>query len=120
MIHGHLVDLPGSPQEKALNVWFETRANYARAHLDAFQSQRVTWAQRLSILALPISAMLLGIQFVFRRGVYMFDRLIFSMHSLSFQGQLLSSVLALENLSDAWAWLAVASPVHLFVHLKAT
>lgn len=119
-VSSNLADVSSSPQEKALNAWFQKRANYALAHPDAFQNQLVTWAQRLSILALPISAVLLGALFVFRRGVYMFDHLIFSMHSLSFQGLLLSAVLAAENLSTGWAWLAVASPVHLFAHLKGT
>ncbi len=118
MINGDFIDVNGSPGEKKLNEWFRTKGNYALAHPDAFQNQLVTWAQRLSILALPISAMILGVLFVFRRGVYMFDHLIFSMHSLSFQGLLLSVMLGLEQVSAQFAWLALASPVHLFVHLK--
>ena len=120
MVHTGLFDTKGSPGDKAVAAWFEKRANYAMAHPDAFQAQVVTWAQRLSIVTLPISALLLGLLFVFRRGVYMFDHLIFSMHSLSFQGVLLSGVLALENLSGAFGWLFVASPIHLFFHLKGT
>lgn len=117
-VHSDLAftDAPGG--SKRLNTWMAQKANYALAHPDAFQSQLTTWAQRLSILALPISAVLLGLLFVFRRGVYMFDHLIFSMHSLSFQGLLLSAVLLLEQAWSGFAWLAVLSPVHLFFHMK--
>jgi uncharacterized protein DUF3667 len=119
-VHSGFGTVTDSPREKALNAWLKQKVSFALSHQDAFQNQLVTWAQRLSILALPISAALLGLLFVFRRGVYMFDHLIFSMHSLSFQGLLLSAVLAAENLSVAFAWMAVASPVHLFFHLKGT
>jgi hypothetical protein len=50
----------------------------------------------------------------------MFDHLIFSMHSLSFQGLLLSAILAGEQVSGWFGLLAIASPVHLFAHLKGT
>lgn len=120
MIFGDFIDANVSPGEKQLGEWLRRRGNYALAHPEAFQNQLVTWAQRLSILALPISAIILGFLFVFRRGVYMFDHLIFSMHSLSFQGLLLSVVLGLEQVSGQFAWLALASPIHLFAHLKGT
>ncbi|MGA0600382.1 DUF3667 domain-containing protein [Caulobacter sp. KR2-114] len=117
-VHSDLAFSASPAGSQRLNKWMEQKANYALAHPDAFQSQLTTWAQRLSILALPISAVLLGLLFVFRRGVYMFDHLIFSMHSLSFQGLLLATVLALEQLWSGFAWLMLASPVHLFFHLK--
>lgn len=117
-VHSDLALGDNAAAQKQVNAWMQQKANYALAHPDAFQNQLTTWAQRLSILALPISAALLGLLFVFRRGVYMFDHLIFSMHSLSFQGLLLSVVLALEQLWTGFAWLILASPVHLFFHLK--
>lgn len=107
-----------APEMRRINAWIDQKANYALAHPDAFQTQITTWAQRLSILALPLSAALLGALFVFRRGVYMFDHLIFSMHSLSFQGLLLSTILVLEQLWSGFGWLILASPAHLFFHLK--
>ena len=84
----------------------------------AFAASMVTWGQRLAVLALPMSAALLGLMFFWRRGVFMFDHLIFSMHTLSFQGALFSAVMVLQSLTD-WAGLLIfASPVHLFVHLR--
>ena len=59
-----------------------------------FESVLTEWAQRLAVLALPMSAALLGLMFFWRRGVYMFDHLIFSMHSLSFQGLLVALAMA--------------------------
>ena len=76
------------------------------------------WAQRLAVLALPMSAALLGLMFFWRRGVYLFDHLIFSMHSLSFQGLLLSVTMLGALLSDWFQVLLIAAPVHLFVHLR--
>ena len=39
------------------------------------------WSHQFAILMLPIAAMMLSLLFVFKRGVYVFDHLIFSMHS---------------------------------------
>jgi hypothetical protein len=58
--------------------------------------------------------------FVFKKNTYVFDHLIFSMHSLSFQGLLLSvALLAALYWDPAWnlLWL---SPAHLFVHMRGT
>ena len=85
---------------------------------DRFVASLGVWAQRLVFLALPLSAGFLGAMFFWRRGVYMFDHLIFSMHSLSFQGLLLSVFMLATKLSDAFAWVLVFAPVHLFAHLK--
>jgi hypothetical protein len=78
------------------------------------------WAHQFAILLLPIAALMLTLLFVFKRGVYVFDHLIFSMHSLSFQGLLLT-VIFLGSLATGWVWwLLWLMPVHLFVHMKGT
>lgn len=78
------------------------------------------WSHQFAILMLPIAALLLSLLFVFKRGVYVFDHLIFSMHSLSFQGLLLSGVF-LGGLAVGWAnWFLLIAPVHLFVHMRET
>jgi hypothetical protein len=69
---------------------------------------------------LPISALLLSILFVFQRRFYVFDHLIFSMHSLSFQGVLLSVMFLLGQLTSLSGLLLLAMPVHLFVHMRGT
>jgi hypothetical protein len=104
----------------AFDQWIASRLTVAATHPEAFQAQLNIWAQRLVFLALPLSAILLGAMFFWKRGVFMFDHLIFSMHSLSFQGLLLSAIVAGEQLSGWFGLLAIASPVHLFVHLKET
>jgi len=69
---------------------------------------------------LPIAAIMLSVLFVFKKGVYVFDHLIFSMHSLSFQGLLLSAVFGLGLVTTWGPWLLWLAPVHLFVHMRGT
>jgi len=68
---------------------------------------------------LPISALILSLMFAFRRGFVVFDHIIFSLHSLSFQGLLFVAILGLQAVEggQAW-WLILASPVHLFAHMR--
>jgi hypothetical protein len=67
---------------------------------------------------LPISAFLLALIFVFRPGFVLFDHFIFSMHSLSFQGLLLSLFLVTDHVVPGAGFLVWASPLHLFVHMR--
>ena len=124
---GHVLAGPGGPSvsvaarpRTAFGQWVEARLQAAAKNPARFQAALIEWAQRLAFLTLPIAAALLGISFVFRRGVYLFDHLIFSMHSLSFQGLLLSTVMLAGLLTDWSGWLMLLSPVHLFVHLRGT
>jgi hypothetical protein len=100
--------------------WVVTRLKAAGKNPQRFEASLSEWAQRMAILALPMSAGLLGLMFFWRRGVYMYDHLIFSMHSLSFQGLLLTASMLLTQLNDAFGMMLLASPVHLFLHLKGT
>jgi hypothetical protein len=78
------------------------------------------WANRLAVLALPIAALLLSVLFLFKKNVYVFDHLIFSMHSLSFQGLLLSAMFVGGIwMEQAW-WGLWLCPVHLFFHMRGT
>lgn len=99
--------------------WLEQRGNAAIRNPEAFGHALEAWGHRLAVLALPIAALLLGLLFVFQRRFYLFDHLIFSMHSLSFQGLLLSTAflvnLAPGKLGDLLFFVA---PVHLFVHMR--
>ncbi|HZZ87159.1 MAG TPA: DUF3667 domain-containing protein [Caulobacteraceae bacterium] len=103
-----------------MGTWVTARLKAAGKNPQRFEASLSEWAQRMAILALPMSAALLGLMFFWRRGVYMYDHLIFSMHSLSFQGLLLSASMLLTQLNDAFGMLLLASPVHLFLHLKGT
>jgi len=107
----------GDPKASA---WIKERIFFSLDHQDAFFAAVTEWAQRFAVSMLPIAALMLSVLFLFKKGVYVFDHLIFSMHSLSFQGLLLTAIFLL-SLEFGWAtsllWL---SPIHLFVHLRGT
>ncbi|HEY1926050.1 MAG TPA: DUF3667 domain-containing protein [Caulobacteraceae bacterium] len=84
---------------------------------EEFKLQLETWGERFAFLMLPISAVILSILFVFQRRFYVFDHLIFSMHSLSFMGLLISTIMLLSMLGNG-SILFFAAPVHLFVHMR--
>ena len=104
-----------------LQHWFEERAKAVNDDPERFFLILEIWAHRVAVAALPVSAILLTLLFVFQRRFYVFDHLVFSMHSLSFQLILLTTILGLTMLigTAAW-WLALLAPVHLFLHMRGT
>jgi len=107
-------------QNKPETRWLADRLQIAWKNPDALMRSMEGWAHQFAILLLPIAALMLTLLFVFKRGVYVFDHLIFSMHSLSFQGLLLSGVF-LGALAVSWAsWFLLLAPVHLFFHMRGT
>ena len=108
-----------APWDEALSAWTRAHVGRAVAHPDQLVTAMGAWAHDFAFLALPFSALMLSLIFVFRRGYLLFDHLIFSMHSLSFQGLLVVICLGIQPLvgDDAWQ-LLFASPVHLFVHMR--
>jgi Protein of unknown function (DUF3667) len=104
----------------ATATWVSARLKQAAKDPQGFERTLTGWAQRLAVLALPLSALLLGLMFFWRRGVYLFDHLIFSMHSLSFQGLLLATIMLASLISGWFQLLFLIAPVHLFAHLKGT
>jgi hypothetical protein len=109
-----------APAGNLTDQWLTARITAAAKDPIRFEATLTEWAQRLAVLALPVSAALLGLLFFWRRGVYMFDHLIFSMHSLSFQGLLVAIVMAGSQLTGWFGWLLLIAPAHLFAHLKGT
>lgn len=102
-------------------AWLKERLLFSVNHQDAFFHSVAEWSQRFAFLMLPIAALILSVLFVFKKGVYIFDHLIFTMHSLAFQGLLLSVVFVLGAFGQGWGGaLLLASPVHLFVHMRGT
>jgi hypothetical protein len=101
------------------SAYVRERAEHAMKNPEAYVRALEEWGHRFAILMLPISAALLTVIFVFKRGVYVFDHLIFSMHSLAFQGLLLTTIFLTSLLSGWFWWLIVLSPVHLFFHMRA-
>jgi hypothetical protein len=104
------------PSEK----WLRAQLVKAMNNEEAYKAAIAQWAERFAILMLPIAAIMLTVLFVFKKGVYVFDHLIFSMHSLSFQGLLLSVIFGLGLVTSWGPWLLFLSPVHLFVHMRGT
>ncbi len=100
------------------SAWVKERILFSLDHQDAFFAAMADWGQRFAVIMLPIAATILSVLFLFKKNVYVFDHLIFSMHSLSFQGLLVTAVFLL-GLQVSWAasllWL---SPIHLFVHMR--
>jgi hypothetical protein len=109
-----------APAANLTDQWLAARITTAAKDPVRFEATLTEWAQRLAVLALPVSAALLGLLFFWRRGVFMFDHLIFSMHSLSFQGLLVAIVMAGSQLTGWFGWLLLIAPAHLFAHLKGT
>ncbi|THD63460.1 DUF3667 domain-containing protein [Phenylobacterium sp.] len=104
----------------AARAYWAGKLRKAAANPDAFIASASEWAHRLAVVMLPIAALMLSALFLFKKNVYVFDHLIFSMHSLSFQGLLLSAGFAGATASAAaWNVLWVA-PVHLFFHMRGT
>lgn len=118
------VDLsePGdSARISAFKHWAEARLQAVRDDPERFALILEIWGHRVAILALPMSALILTLLFAFNRRYFVFDHLIFSMHSLSFQLLLLTIILLLSKLIGGWAWwLVLLAPVHLFAHMKGT
>jgi hypothetical protein len=108
-----------SKWDAQLTAWTRAHVGAAVDHPDALLSAMGAWAHDFAFLTLPLSGLLLSIIFVFRRRFVLFDHLVFSMHSLSFQGILFTFVVAGNALAGGIAsnllWL---SPVHLFFHMR--
>jgi hypothetical protein len=106
---------------KPLGDWLKPRVLYAAAHQHEFSLILEGWAHRFAILLLPATALMMGLLFVFQRRFFLYDHLVFSMHSLSFMGLLLSvkDILSAIGIPGALAGLLVLGmPAHLFVHLR--
>jgi uncharacterized protein YceK len=108
-------------QVGAVEGWMKSRYEAVQRDPERFALLLEIWGHRVAILALPVSALMLTLLFAFNRRYYVFDHLIFSMHSLSAQMLLLTTIFVLATVVGGWAWwLVVLSPVHLFLHMKGT
>lgn len=102
-----------------LVAWIKTRGRIAVEQPERFALVAEEWEHRAAIVMLPISALLLTLAFAFKRRFMVYDHLIFSMHSLTFFGLVLSASMAASMLIGGWAtWLWLAAPIHLFFHMR--
>ncbi len=97
----------------AATTWLRGHVSRAIVHPDDLGTAMRDRAETFAFFMLPISALILSLIFVARRGVVLFDHLVFSMHSLAFQGLLISLAILVRA-----PWPLVAAPVHLFAHLR--
>jgi hypothetical protein len=120
-IDGRKLDFDDKPNDGPDERWLKTRIRAIRANPERFALILEIWAHRVAILALPVSALLLTLLFAFNRRFYVFDHLVFSMHSLSFQLLLLTTIFLLSLLigGAAW-WLILLMPIHLYRHMRGT
>jgi len=113
-----MADTADAEKLRSLQHWFDARMQAVRDDPARFALILEIWGHRVAILALPVSALMLTLLFAFNRRYYVFDHVIFSMHSLSFQLILLTVILALGILTPLAWWLLLLAPAHLFVHMK--
>jgi hypothetical protein len=107
-------------RNEATNAFWTARVKRVLTNPEGFMLALEQWGHRFAILSLPIAALMLTALFAFRRNVYVFDHLIFSMQSLSFQG-LLVTICFVAAIWAGWAWqLLWLAPAHLFVHMRGT
>jgi hypothetical protein len=115
------VDLGLRPAwNQAVGDWLQVHLGRAIDNPQALSDGMRERAHDFAFLLLPISAFILAGIFMFRRGFVLFDHLVFSMHSLSFQGLLISTMLLGSTLVSGANWLLWAAPVHLFAHMRGT
>lgn len=118
---GHMIDTSpnDSARMKAFKHWADVRIQAIREDPERFSLIMEIWLHRVAILALPVSALMLTLLFIFNRRFYVFDHLVFSMHSLSFQMLLVTVILLLTMVIGGWAWWLIwLMPIHLYLHMK--
>jgi hypothetical protein len=99
--------------------WFKDRITKALENPSEFLAVLGEKSERFAFMTLPISALMLAAIFIFRRQFLFYDHLVFSMHSLSFQGFLIAAMMGLSKVaSGAVGWVMLAMPVHLFFHMR--
>ena len=101
--------------------WLRVRAGQAVDHPDEFLHAMGERSEDFAFLMLPISAFILATLTRGKRSFVLFDHFIFSMHSLSFLGLVISACLASRVvLGEASALLLLVAPSHLYAHLRGT
>lgn len=112
------VNLGGRPN-KAAGDWLKARLIKAIDDPERFMMAMEQWSERFAFLMLPLAAGLLSLLFVFQRRFYVFDHTIFSLHSLSAFGLVLTASFLLSHVIGTFSHLLwLIPPVHLFVHMR--
>jgi len=102
---------------------FERKIIHADANRELAFYKIKSGSAKFAILLVPLTLPFLGLLFLFKRGVNMFDHAVFAFYSLSAMAVLMSllAILGLFHLSGTVALLAmVVPPVHMYKQLKGT
>jgi hypothetical protein len=109
----------GRGDDPAAADWLKDRVQRALADPQKFYLVLEQWSERFAFLMLPITALLLSLAFIFQRRFYLFDHTIFSLHSLSAVGLMITGAIALGPLIGHWSdLLIVPAPIHLYFHMR--
>ncbi len=109
--------------ETSLGPETEKRIRASLADPDLLVFKLRSAASEYSFLLVPASVPFLWLMFFWKRRVYLFDHVIFSLHSLSFMA--LFTTLVIVGLEfhagrQLWIWAFLVPPVHMFFHLRGT
>lgn len=83
-------------------------------------------ASEYSFMLVPASVPFLWLMFFWKRRVYLYDHVIFSLHSLSFMALFVTLLIVgfeyhtVLHLQNIWGWALFIPPIHMFFHLKGT
>ncbi|HMA48473.1 MAG TPA: DUF3667 domain-containing protein [Magnetospirillaceae bacterium] len=97
------------------------RASLADPDLLVFKLRSA--ASEYSFLLVPASVPFLWLMFFWKRRVYLFDHVIFSLHSLSFMALFVTLVivgLEFHVGGPLWSLAFLVPPIHMFFHLRGT
>ena len=97
------------------------RASLADPDLLVFKLRSA--ASEYSFMLVPASVPFLWLMFFWKRRVYLFDHVIFSLHSLSFMALFVTLVIVgldFHVAQQVWVWAFLVPPVHMFFHLRGT
>ena len=78
-------------------------------------------ASEYSFMLVPASVPFLWLVFFWRRRVFLFDHVIFALHSLSFMALFVAAAMMALKFDLGWLWgpgLFLVPPLHMFFHLK--
>ncbi|CAI9119845.1 DUF3667 domain-containing protein [Brytella acorum] len=109
---------------RVVQDWLRAHLTAAADDPDEVQHVMGEWAERVVLLLLPISALVLWLLYAWPRPVALYDHLIFSLHSLTviFLFMTISNVAAhiLPSRLSGWLTLSLilAMVAHLFFHLR--
>ena len=110
------LSVPGGPANEQ-----RVRASLADPDLLVFKLRSA--ASEYSFMLVPASLPFLWLMFFWKRRVYLYDHVIFSLHSLSFMALFVTLVivgLEFHAGRQLWVLALLVPPVHMFFHLKGS